>query len=330
MSIIYVSEQGATINRVGGRIIVRKQDNVLQDLPAAKVEQLVLFGNIHLTPATMSFCLQEGVDVAFLSSTGRYRGRLQPEFTKNAILRQQQVNKSLSSEFCQHIAIAIVTGKIRNMMSMLTQQRRLRENSNSSLNTLKSILSKVTSATNLDSLYGYEGAASAAYFQSLRESLKVDMGFHQRICHPPTDPINAILSLGYTLLFNDIYAAINIVGLDPYTSYFHRPRQGHAALVSDLMEEYRCVIIDPIVLTAVNKRMIAELDFKKEPQGLRLTPNALKKFITLYAETTNQLTLYPQMNIQTTYKKIFEFQVRQFARVLMGEIATYQPFHVNI
>lgn len=327
MTVIYVSEQGATINRVGGRIIIRKKDSVLQDLPAAKIEQFVLLGNIHLTPATMSFCLQEGIDVAFLSSTGKYRGRLQPEFAKNATLRQQQLNKSLSMDFCRRIAVAIVNGKVCNMMSMLNKQRRFRENNGSALASLKNILSKTPTAPTLDSLYGYEGAASAAYFQSFRDSLKVDLNFRQRICHPPTDPVNSLLSLGYTLLFNDVYAAINIVGLDPYTSYFHRPRQGHAALTSDLMEEYRCVIVDPIVLTAVNKRMVVESDFRKEPEhGLRLSPIALKKFIALYAEAINQPVYYQQTNIQTTYRQIFELQVRQFARVLLGEDTVYRPF----
>jgi CRISPR-associated protein Cas1 len=97
-----------------------------------------------------------------------------------------------------------------------------------------------------------------------------DSGFTARVYHPPTDPVNALLSLDYTLLYNNVLTAAVVVGLDPYMCFFHRPRQGHAALASDLME-HRAAVVDPIVLTALNKRMVARQEVRQDSSGgLRL------------------------------------------------------------
>jgi hypothetical protein len=138
-----------------------------------------------------------------------------------------------------------------------------------------------------------------------------------------TDPVNALLSLGYTLLYNNVLTATSVAGLDPYMGYFHRPRQGHAALASDLMEEHRAVV----VLTALNKRMVIRQDFRPEANGgLRLTTSALKRFLALYAASINETVGYPVAGIRTTYRQVFELQARHFARVVMGEELAYKPY----
>lgn len=178
-----------------------------------------------------------------------------------------------------------------------------------------------------DSLFGYEGTASAAYFRAFRAALKGDWKFETRQYHPPPDETNSLLSLGYTLLHNDVFAAINIVGLDQFMGFLHQPRLGHAALASDLMEEHRCVVVDRLVLTILNKRIIAETDFVLTPQqGFRLVPDALKRFLALYARQMGEVVSYPAKNIQTSYRKVIEQQVRQFARVVMGEEPVYKPY----
>lgn len=127
MAVLYITEQGATVGRTDGRLVVTKDKRVIDDLPAFKVEGIVAFGNVHLTPATVAFCLRQGVEVSFLSMAGVYRGRLQPEFTKNVVLRQQQYLRAADAGFCRVQASAIVVGKIRNMVAMIRRQRRLRD-----------------------------------------------------------------------------------------------------------------------------------------------------------------------------------------------------------
>lgn len=330
MAILYITEQGATVRHLGGRIIVRRDERILQELPDFKLEQLVVFGNVNLTPGFMSYCLQQGVDVAFLSSTGKYRGRLQPELAKNVVLRQKQFERTANAEFSRATAAAIVAGKLRNMIAMARSQRRLRDEGRSPIAEIEAILPRVASARAADSLHGFEGAATAAYFRAFRAALKGDWQFDAREYHPPRDEVNSLLSLGYSLLYNDVYAAINIVGLDPYLGVFHRPRHGHACLASDLMEELRAVVVDRLVLTALNKRTLIQKDFTVNADGhLRLATEALKRFLGLYAAALNESVTYAPQNIRTTYRQVIEYQVRQFARYVMGEETAYKPFLIE-
>lgn len=330
MAILYLTEQGTTINLTAGRIVVRKNDKLLQELPIFKLEQIVAYGNVHLTPAVIAYCLQHGIEVAFFSSKGKFRGRLQPEFTKNTVVRQQQYKRAADPQFCLKLASVFVIGKLRNMIAMIRQQRRLRDGGRSPLAELERTLVKIPEAKSIDQLNGYEGAASAAYFKAFRAALKGDWGFGAREYHPPKDPVNALLSLGYTLLYNDSYGAVNLVGLDPYMGFYHQPRHGHACLASDLMEEHRSVLIDRMVLTTLNLQMIKPAEFEQQPNGgMTLKPDALKRFFAIYAQTVKGNIWYPYTGIQTTYRQVIEFQARQLVRVLLGDEPTYYPFEAE-
>lgn len=330
MPILYVTEQGATIRHLAGRVVVRREDRILSDLPDFKCEQIVVFGNVQLTTDLISFCLAQGVDVAFLSTHGKYRGRLQSPLAKNATLRLRQYERTSNSEFCLRNAAAIVSGKIDNMIAAVRRQRRLREDGRSPVAELEAVRANLPRAQTLDSLNGYEGTATAAYFRAFRAALKGDWEFDTRNYHPPADPANSLLSFLYTLLHNDVLAAINIVGLDPWLGIFHRPRLGHAALASDLMEEHRSVLTDRLALTLLNKRVVVESDFVLTPeQRFRLTPAALKRVLELYARSLNETVIYQPLNIQTSYRQVIELQVRRFARVVLGEEELYRPFQAR-
>jgi CRISPR-associated protein Cas1 len=327
MAVLYLTEQGCVVNLTAGRIVVRKGDKMLHEMPVFKLEQIVAYGNVHLTPAVIAHCLGQGIEVAFLSSPGKYRGRLQPEFTKNTVVRQQQYKRAADAQYCLKMAATIVAGKIRNMIAMVNQQRRLRGDGRSTLGELQRALPKLATARSIDQLNGFEGAASAAYFKAFRAALKNDWGFDARAYHPPKDPVNGLLSLGYTLLYNDVYGAVNLVGLDPYMGFYHQPKHGHACLASDLMEEHRCVLIDRLVLTTLNLQTIKADDFEAKVDGrIVLKPEALKRFFGIYTQAINERTQYPYGNIQTTYRQVIELQARHFARVLAGEESAYHPF----
>lgn len=330
MAILYLMEQGATVSLNGGRVVVRKGERMIQEMPVVKLEQVIAYGNVHLTPAIISHCLRHGIEVAFLSGPGKYRGRLQPEFTRNVVIRQEQYQRAADPAFCLRTAAAIVSGKIRNMIAMVRRQRRLREDNRSPVAELEAIIPRVAEATSRDALYGHEGAATAAYFRALRAALKGDWGFEARKYRPPTDPVNALLSLGYTLLYNDLCAAVNLVGLDPYMGFFHQPRHGHAALASDLMEEHRCVIVDRYVLTALNRRVFSPRDFRQEADGgVSLVPSALKRFFSDYAETLSTTVHYPYTGVRVSYRQVIELQVRHFARVLSGDEPAYHTYDAD-
>lgn len=216
MSILYITDQGATVTKTDGRIVVRKENKILEDLPAIDIERVVILGNAHLTTPAMKFFLARGIDVSLLSSHGRYKGRLQPEFCKDAELRRMQYKQSCNKETVLLISKSIVSGKLRNIEAFLKRQKKRTSQVIKAIHTIQNGLSGLSKAKHLDSIRGYEGSATAMYYKALSSLLTQDFKFEKRSHYPPTDKTNVLLSLGYTMLYNTIYGIINIVGLDPY------------------------------------------------------------------------------------------------------------------
>lgn len=326
MGTLYVVEQGAVIGRTGERLIIRKGELVLQELPVVQVEQIVILGNATLTTQTVPFLLEKGIDVAYLSSRGNYRGRLQPQWTRDATLREAQYRRAREERFCTAIAQQIVAGKIRNMLIFCRRQRRVGEAEQQRLRSMEALLERLATIEAREQALGYEGTASATYFRVFRQFLQTPLGFQKRQARPPRDPINALLSLGYTLLYNHLYAAINVVGLDPYQGFMHQRKHGHAALASDLMEEWRAILVDSVVLTMVNRRELQDDDFQRTPTGVHLTKDGLTRFVKRYDERVSEEIFVTAINGRTSYRRCFELQVRHLGRVMLGEEDTYQPF----
>jgi len=179
------------------------------------------------------------------------------------------------------------------------------------------------------SLIGMEGAGSAAYFGLFGRLLKQDLGFRVRSKRPPTDPVNALLSYGYVLLMHQVASAINLVGLDPYVGYLHSSQYGKPALALDLMEEFRPVVVDSVVLTLVNNRILTEGDFVAEFGAYRLSEAGRRTFLTKYEERLSTLIEHPTFDYKATYRKCIELQVRLLAKALTGEIPEYVPLVVR-
>ena len=329
MGTIYITEQGATVAKTDGRILIRKDDRILQDIPAIQVDQIVVFGNAHLTTPAVQFILESNIDVAYLSSRGRYRGRLQPEPSKDGALRQAQYKKSLDFAFCLALSKEIVRGKIHNALIFLQRQRGQNDETRAAIETLQMTFHRSAAADTLEALRGFEGAASAAYYRGLRGLLRRGWNFQARIQHPPPDPINALLSLGYTLLYNHVFAALNIVGLDPYVGFFHQTRHGHATLASDLMEEWRVIIVDSVVLSVVNRGELNPQDFRSSEGQIRLTRAGLDRFLHRYDARIQSEVLHPQLHQRLTYLRCVELQVRHLANVLIDAHSSYQAFRTR-
>ena len=218
------------------------------------------------------------------------------------------------------------------------------------LSGLHEMLVGAANAGDADSLRGYEGKAAAWYWPAFKLVLDNPMGFDKRIYFPSPDPINALLSFGYALLQKDITAAVQLVGLDPYLGFFHTVQYGRPSLALDLMEEFRPVIVDRLVLRLVNWGAIRERDFvagpgdratpEREPlrplagrpptraqsRPISLTDAAVKRVIQAYEEVVNTPVLHPRLNERTPFRRCMTVQVQQLARVLKGEEPDYEPF----
>ena len=325
MAILYITQQGAVLHKSGNQIVVKKEHNVLQEIPIVQLDEVVIFGNGHITTQTIGYLLQKNIPVSFLSSQGKYKGKLQPQYTKDTHIRQQQFALAADTRKCLSLAKCFVRGKLINAIRFSQRQRTQNTKVKSAISSIRQTLEKLERADNLESLLGYEGVGSAAYYRAFRQFLARDWGFTTRQFRPSPDPINAMLSLGYTLLHNHVYAFTNVVGFDPYCGYYHQPKHGHAALASDLMEEFRQIIVDGYVLSLVNNKRIRPEDFEQTNKGSRFTKQALDKFLAGYYGRMQQAFQHPTRNEKTTYLRCIELQVRHLARVVRGKDSAYEP-----
>jgi CRISPR-associated protein Cas1 len=361
MSIFYLMEQNATVSKEGGRLLVKKEGVVSHSIHLFKLEQVVLFGNIFLTPAAIRYLLKEGIDTAFMTRQGRYLGRLQSALGKNIVLRREQFRKMEDEGFCLKTAKSIVKGKLANLRTVLLRLNRQRENLelDDEILAIRNLIPKVEEANSLDMLRGYEGRGSAVYFEGFSKGfLGEALEFPGRVRRPPTDPINALLSLGYTLLLNQVIAAVSLVGFDPYFGSLHSVDYGRPSLALDLMEEWRPMIVDTLVLSVFNLKALSPSDFEermpvstgkesvkggdaenerpedlaesaesevKDKPAVILTEAGFRKFITQYERKMGQKVQYHLTEEHYTYRDCIREQVRHFARYLKGEEAEYQP-----
>jgi CRISPR-associated protein Cas1 len=326
MTTLYLREQGAVLRRVGERLVVTKNHDRLEDVPIIHVEQVVVMGNVQVTTPAVALLLQREVDVVFLSSRGKFRGRLMTTGSRFAKLRHRQLRLMGDEKRTLAIARAIVGAKLTNQAHLLKTLGR-----GQAVQGIRRDTQKAKRASAIETLRGHEGAAGARYFAALRELIPNAWGFERRIYHPPTDRVNAMLSLGYTLLLKDATAAIQLVGLDPFLGFFHAIDYGRPSLVLDVMEPFRPVV-DEMVLHLIQDGVIERGDFRSPRDGddaVLLTDDACARYFHAYERQIERRTSCPPSGKRTSHHRCLELQARQLAQVVLGSRATFQPFSIG-
>ncbi|MCB0044717.1 MAG: CRISPR-associated endonuclease Cas1 [Caldilineaceae bacterium] len=327
MPTLYVTEQGARLEKEYGRILVVKEDAPLLAVPFARVDQVVLVGRVGVTTPLLHELLDKGVTLSLLNRWGKLRGRLMPPAPKNLPLRIQQIACAGDGAFCLALSRELVRGKITNAR---TYARRLARNQDMKADIcftrMNDTLKALPDAADPDRLRGLEGAASRAYFGVLRRALDPEWRFPRRTRRPPTDPVNALLSLGYTLLAENVAAACEVVGLDPYVGFFHTNKYGRPALALDLMEEFRSVIVDSLVYSLISRGRFQPDDFRPGPNGgVYLRGPGLKRFFNAYADTLQREVKVKEVGRRLSYQKILEVQARKVRKIIEGG-GVYMPY----
>ena len=329
MGTLYISTNDAFIGKTDERLRVRAQKETLLDVPLIKVDGVVVLGRATVSPAALIELLERKIPLSFMTGTGRFLGRLEPELNKNIFVRSAQWQAAGESDRAVHVVQGFIRGKLKNYRHMLLRAQREGINGlESGIARLEQAIQPIHQTSIIDALRGLEGAGSAAYFANLNGLIRNrDFTFESRCRRPPTDPVNALLSFGYALLSHDIQGAINIVGFDPYLGYLHTQRYGRPSLALDLMEEFRPLVVDTMVLSALNRKALTSEDFASEPvsHAVSLTDEGRRKFLRLYEQKKQSKFKHPVMGRQCTYQEAFEIQTRLLAKYLMGEIEKYPP-----
>ncbi|MEH1969864.1 type I-D CRISPR-associated endonuclease Cas1d [Nostoc sp.] len=330
MGTVYITQDDSFIGKIDERLNVKFDKKTILDIPLIKIDGLVIMGRASISPAAITELIDKKIPLTFLTNNGKYLASLEPDMGKNIFVRSAQWKAAGESVQAIHVTQGFVRGKLKNYRHTLLQsQRRYSElDLNAGITQLSNAIASLEQVNVINSIRGLEGAGSAAYFACFNQLIRVDnFNFATRNRRPPKDPINSLLSLGYSLLRHDVQGALNIVGFDPYLGYLHTERYGRPSLALDLMEEFRPLIVDAVVLTAINRRMLAPKDFTTEPVSgaVSLTKEGLHIFLRLYQEKKQDKFKHPVMQKQCTYQESLEIQARLLSKYLLGEIDKYPP-----
>ncbi|MDY6786438.1 MAG: CRISPR-associated endonuclease Cas1 [Cyanobacteriota bacterium] len=330
MATLYLTEQGTTLHKEHQRLIVRMPEDRKLELPIREVERILVFGNIQLTTQVIGACLQEPTVVLFLSQSGQYRGHLwglKPAHLDNEFV---QFKKHRDPGFQLQVSQEIVRGKLLNSKQLLLRLNRKRRVAevHRATSGIASDLAAIDSVDNLDTLRGYEGISAARYFPALGQLItNSDFQFSQRFRHPPTDPVNSLLSFGYTLLLNNVLSLIIAEGLCPYLGNFHYGEDKKPYLAFDLMEEFRSPVVDSLALKVINSSMFGSGDFEKiaSKGGIYLKSPARRTFLQQFEKRMNEEVSHPERQSPVSYRQAIQLQVRRYKYSLLYE-AAYEPF----
>ncbi len=327
---VYITDQGAVISRRRGRIVISKYGQILSSIPEKKITKLCLMGNISLTTHAIHFFLDYGIDVIFMTQFGRYRGKLYKEEYRNVLLRLGQYEKAKDELFQLKMAKSIVAGKLKNYQDYLFWKRKNTTKGalSQEIASIRSIIEKIDNAKDINNVRGLEGIGTKFYFSGLKKLIKnPDFVFTKRIAHPPKDRINSLLSFGYSMLYNEVLAAMNNVGLDPYFGNLHTVEISKKSLLFDMVEEYRCLVIDDFIIKLVNRNEVNKDDFEEvEKDVYHFTHSAMKKFLSKYERVLSEKRKYHLDDENNFIRIIFEKQARQYARVILGDAQHYIPY----
>lgn len=334
LNTLYVTRQESYVHKERETVVIKQNGEKIAQFPIIAIGNILCFGQISVSPYLMGFCGEEGVGLSFYTEYGKFLARIQGKQSGNVLLRRTQYRWADTPEKCASIARVMIGAKIANSRAVLMRQIRNHGEHialEQAVNQLASALKNCHACNDLDSLRGIEGQAASVYFDVFKHLLlKENISFKNRERRPPRDPVNALLSWGYTLLAHECTSALQGVGLDPYVGFLHRDRPGRASLALDLMEEFRAAFIDRFILTLLNRGEIKNSDFTQEACGaVRLQDDARKKLFEAFQAKKQEEILHPYFQEKIPLGLLPHCQAMLLARHLRGETEFYPPYVVR-
>lgn len=332
MSLVYISDPKSVIGVNGNRLVINSSDNMSRSIPIELVEGITLLGPAQLTSQCMETCMTKGIPVSFLSKGGRYFGRLMSSGHIRPELQRHQ-SDLYDKPFAVELSKRICTAKIKNQLTVVRRYKKGTEESlETELFSMKHSISKISFCSRIPEIIGYEGQAAKSYFSAIAKCIDPEFHFPGRNRRPPKDPFNSMISLGYSIIMNEIYSEIEMRGLNPYFGFMHRDAEKHPTLASDLMEEWRAVLIDSTVMAMINGHEIKKDEFDYEENGgCYLQKKALRRFLNkLENKLATRVKYFSYTNDSVDFRYGISLQVEHLIHAIEAEDPTlYHPLLVR-
>ena len=335
---LIVQSQRASIRKQGDTLKIVDEEQGDTTVRLIDVSDVALYGNVSITTPALTALFEREIPIAFHSHGGWLRGIAHGVGHRNVEIRTAQYKSSFDNDFCVRFARSLVAAKIMNQRTILRRNWRGCENARKlALDRLNANQKAANRASSLEKLLGYEGDAAGIYFRAFASLItppKIEgnassfmpFRFQSRNRRPPTDPVNAMLSLAYAMLTRHFTGVLAMVGLDPYRGFYHTPRYGRPALALDIMEPFRAVISDSVVLLAINSGEISMNDFVVGTTGTALTAPGRRRFIGAFERRLSLETTHPIFGYRLSMRRLLILQARLLNRHLLGEFSAYPHY----
>ncbi len=336
LNTLYITTPDSYLSKDGQNVVVSVKQQEVFRIPVINIEGIVTFGYMGASPGLMRLCTDNNVSLTFLSPNGRFVSRIQGQTRGNVLLRKTQYKLADDELWTLHVAQVMIGGKIQNYRNILRRYVRdygANAEVESVAQALEAFKREVFRCTDKTQLIGVEGMAANRYFEVLPQLMTQQRDafpFAGRNRRPPKDAVNAMLSLAYTLVTNDITAALETVGLDPYVGFLHTLRSGRASLALDMVEELRAYLGDRFVLSLINRRQITPNDFISQGEkGVILTDNGRRTFLTAWQSRKRETIVHPFLNEKIPVGLVPHAQAMLLARYMRNDIDDYPVFLIK-
>ena len=329
MANIYITEQGSILRKVGDRLIVQKDNRILLDVQCNKIDSILIFGNVQFTTQSVHELFRYNIELALLTLNGRLIGQLTPPMPKNIELRMKQYERYNDKDFVLKISKNILEGKLKNSVGVLNHlvlnyPEIIIENE---INYLKKLIQDIQNKSHLQELMGIEGSSAKIYFNCFKRFINEKFKFYKRKRRPATDPVNSLLSFGYTLIFNEISSILDGIGFDPYIGFLHNIDYGRPSLAADLVEEFRAPVIDFFTIKLIKNNIFSLEDFYLDPisGSVHLRKEKMKNYFEEYEKYINHEFYLNERAVRTTFRNCFKGQLYNLAKSIVNK-EEYKPF----
>lgn len=314
MGNIYVYEQGSVITIKENRLIITKVSKKIETIPIELIDGVMIFGNIQVSTQSIHKLLSKGINITYLSKRGYNFGRLENINKVNIERQRLQFRQSEDMFYSLEISKEFIKGKIKNQRTVLLRANKYLQNEEikENIKIMKRYIVKIEYVEDIESLMGMEGFCAKIYFDSVNYILNEEYRFKKRSKRPPKDSFNSIISFGYALLYNEVFNIIGSKGLSPYVGFLHKDRNKHAALCSDIMEEFRPILVDTLAIYLLNNDKITKEDFifNIKNNSVLLNKDGASKIVKEFEKRILQKVSYvKEVNYKMNFREIIEYQI---------------------
>jgi CRISP-associated protein Cas1 len=353
MTTLHVTQPGSVLHLNAGRLQIHKRGQMLHDTPGEHIEEVMLYSGTQATTQAMRYLLTQETSLHLVTQNGAYIGRLEPGSGGQTELLKAQVRLTDDPTSTLETARAIVQGKLENARTVLARQARSQQTKNNqaqatqpssqpsgqassqpypatqtALEAHQHALEQTAQASTLDELRGLEGYSARTYFAAMTEVIPSQWDFTGRNRRPPKDPVNAMLSFGYTLVLSKILTATQRTGLHPSIGFLHVSHGKRPALALDILEEFRTSLVDRLVLAIISRGTLQPEDFERFDEGCRMNRDARGSFLKILEERLSEPITCPD-GVSRPYRETIQHQVRMMARYVRGDESQYQPLKIR-